>query len=164
MNKKIFLVLSMLCLVLFFSFANAQEYTIGDYDFTWHAAKVGDVRMNVQKTPKGTSIVLAGPGGGLARLNMTPIQAVAVGDALAKTGKYYDNQMKQQDPNMEKIVSAGDHTISFSSSRGRKFQVSVRKSAVGAAVLMDKDQALKMVKYLREAEKMAALVDKRIKP
>ena len=164
MNKKTFLIVSMLCLVLFFSFANAQEYTIGDYDFTWRAAKVGDTRMNVQKTPKGTSIVLAGPGGGLARLNMTPLQAVAVGDVLEKTGKYYDDQMKQQDPNMEKIVSAGDHTVSFSSSRGRKFQISVRKSAVGAAVLMDKDQALKMGKYLREAEKMAALVDKRIRP
>ena len=72
MNKKTFLIVSMLCLVLFLNFANAQDYTIGDYDFTWRAAKVGDVRMDVQKTPKGVSIVLAGPGGGLARLNMTP--------------------------------------------------------------------------------------------
>jgi len=164
MNKKAFLIVNMLCLLLFFSFANAQEYTIGDYDFTWRAAKVGDTRMNVQKTPKGTSIVLAGPGGGLARLNMTPLQAVAVGEALAKTGEYYDDQMKQQDPNMEKQVSAGDHTISFSSSRGRKFQVSVRKSAVGAAVLMNKDQALKMGKYLRDAQKMATLLNERIRP
>ena len=29
---------------------------------------------------------------------------------------------------------------------------------------MDKDQALKMGKYLRDAEKMVALVDERIKP
>ena len=164
MNKKIFLILNMLCLVLFFNFANAQEYAIGDYDFTWRVAKVGDVRMDVQKNQKGVSIVLAGPGGGLARLSMTPIQAMAIGDALKKTGEYYDEQMKKQDPNMEKIISAGDHTVSFSSSRGKKFQVSVRKSTVGPAVLMDKDQALKMVKYLMDAEKMAALVDKRIRP
>ena len=164
MNKKRFLIVNMLCLVLFFSFANAQDYTIGNYDFTWRAAKVGDVRMDVQKNPKGVSIVLAGPGGALARLNMTPLQAIAVGDALKKTGEYYDDQMKRQDPNMEKLVSAGDHTVSFSSSRGRKFQVRVRKSAAGAAVLMDKDQALKMGKYLGDAEKMAALVDKRIRP
>jgi len=164
MNKKVLLIVSVLCLVLFFSFANAQDYTIGDYVFTWRAAKVGDVRMDVQKTPKGVSIVLAGPGGGLARLNMTPLQAMAVGDVLEKTGGYYDEQMKKQDPNMEKIVSAGDHTVSFSSSRGRKFQVRVRKSAVGAAVLLDKDQALKMGKYLKDAQKMATLLNERIKP
>ena len=89
---------------------------------------------------------------------------MAVGDVLEKTGGYYDEQMKKQDPNMEKIVSAGDHTVSFSSSRGRKFQVRVRKSAVGAAVLLDKDQALKMGKYLRDAQKMATLLNERIKP
>jgi hypothetical protein len=164
MNKKGFLIINVLCLTLFFSFASAQKYAIEDYDFTWRAAKVGNVRMNVKKTPKGTAIVLAGPGGGLARLNMTPLQAVAVGDALAKTGEYYDDQMKQQDPDMEKLVSAGDHRVYFSSSRGKKFKVSVRKSAAGAAVLMDKDQALKMGKFLRDAERMATLVNERIKP
>jgi len=164
MNKKVFLIINMLCLALVFSFANAQEYTIGDYDFTWRAAKVGDVRMDVQKNTKGVSIFLAGPGGGLARLNMTPLQAMAVGQALEKTGEYYDEQMKKQDPNIEELVSAGDHTVYFSSSRGKKFQVSVRKSTAGAAVLMDKDQALKMGKYLRDAEKMATLVNERIKP
>lgn len=164
MKKKVFVIVNMLCLVLFFSFANAQEYTIGDYDFTWRAAKVGDVKMDVQKSLKGVSIVLSSPGGGLARLTMTPLQAKAVGDVLKNTGMYYDEQMKKQDPNMEKMVSAGDHRVYFSSSRGKKFQVSVRKSTVGAAVLMDKDQALKMGKYLRDAEKMAALVNERIRP
>ena len=164
MNKKVFLIVNMLCLVLFFCFANAQEYTIGDYDFTWRAAKVGDVRMDVQKNPKGVSIVLSSPGGGLARLNMTPLQAMAVGEVLDKTEGYYDEQMKKQDPNMEEKVSAGDHTVSFSSSRGRKFQVGVRKSAAGAAVLMDKDQALKMGKHLGDAKRLAAIVDERIRP
>ena len=106
MKKKAFLIVNMLCLVLFFSVANAQEYTIGDYDFTWRVAKVGDVKMDLQKNPKGVSIVLAGPGGGLARLNMTPLQAVAVGQALEKTMVFYDEQMKKQDPNMEEMVSA----------------------------------------------------------
>lgn len=43
-------------------------------------------------------------------------------------------------------------------------EVSVRKSAVGAAVLMSKDQALKMGKYLGDAEKLAALVNDRVRP
>lgn len=164
MHKKIFLIVNILCLAVFFSFASAQEYTIGDYNFTWRVAKAGDVRMNVQKNPKGVSIGLSSPGGGLARLTMTPLQAMAVGDVLKKTGGYYDEQMKKMDPNMEKMVSAGDHTVYFSSSRGKNFKVSVRKSAAGAAVLMSKDQAIKMGKYLGDAEKMAALVNDRIKP
>jgi hypothetical protein len=164
MNKKVFLIVNMLCLALFFSFANAQEYTIGDYDFTWRVAKVGDVRMDVQKNPQGVSIFLRGPGGGLARLNMTPPQAKVVGDVLKSTGAYYDEQMKKKDPNVDQMVSAGNHRVYFSSSRGKKFQVSVRKSVAGAAVLMNKDQALKMGKYLGDAEKMAALVNDRVRP
>ena len=164
MNKKVFLIVSILCLALFFSFANAQEYTIGDYDFTWRVAKVSDVRMDFQKNSKGISIVLAGPGGGLARLTMTPSQAKVVGDALKNTGAYYDKQMKRKDPNVDEMVSAGDHRVYFSSSRGKNFQVAVRKSDVGAAVLMNKDQALKMGKYLGDAEKMAVLVNERIRP
>ena len=164
MKKKVFVIVTVLCLALVFSFASAKEYTIGNYDFTWRAAKIGDVKMDLQKNPKGVSIVLSGPGGGLARLTMTPLQAKAVGDVLKNTGMYYDEQMKKQDPNMEKMVSAGDHKVYFSSSRGKKFQVSVRKSTAGAAVLMGKDQALKMGKYLRDSEKLAALVDERIRP
>ena len=49
MNKKVFLIVNMFCLALFFSFANAQEYTIGNYDFTWRAAKVGDVENGCSK-------------------------------------------------------------------------------------------------------------------
>jgi len=164
MNKKVFLIVNMLSVALFFSFANAQEYTIGDYDFNWRVAKVGDVRMDVQKNPKGVSIILRGPGGGLARLNMTPPQAKIVGDVLKNTGAYYTEQMKRKDPNVDQMVTAGDHRVYFSSSRGKKFQVSVRKSAAGAAVLMNKDQALKMGKYLGDAEKLAALVNERIRP
>jgi len=164
MKKKIFVIVNILCLALFFSFANAQEYTIGDYDFNWRVAKVGNVKMAFQKNPKGVSIVLAGPGGGLARLTMTPLQAKTVGNVLKSTGAYYDEQMKSKDPNVAQMVSAGDHRVYFSSSRGKKFQVSVRKSAAGAAVLMDKNQALKMGKYLGDAEKLAALVNERIRP
>ena len=164
MKKKIFVIVNMLCLALVFSFASAQEYTIGDYDFTWRAAKVGDVKMVVQKSLKGVSIVLSSPGGGLARLTMTPLQAVAVGQALEKTMGFYDEQMKKQDPNMEEMLSAGDHRVYFSSSRGKKFQVSIRKSTAGAAVLMDKDQALKMGKYLGDAENLAVLVNDRVRP
>lgn len=120
--------------------------------------------MQIQKKPAGVSVILASPGGRLARLTMTPSRAKAVGEALKNTGEYYDKQMKNKEPNAEDMVSAGDYRVYFSSSRGMKFQVSVRKSIVGAAVLTNKDQALKMGKYLGDAEKMAALVNDRVRP
>ncbi len=147
MYKKVFLIVTLIYVATFYTIGNAQEYTIGNYVFTWHAAKAGDVRMVIQKNPKGVSIVLSSPGGRLARLTMSPSQAKVVGDVLKDTGEYYDKQMKDKEPNVDQMVAAGDHKVYFSSSRGKKFQVSVRKSAVGAAVLMNKDQALKMGKY-----------------
>ena len=164
MYKKISPIVSVLCLVGFLSFANAQEYTIGDYDFTWRVAKVGDVKMEIQKKPGSLLVILASPGGRLGRLSLTPSQAKAVGEVLKKTGEYYDKQMKNKEPNVDELASAGDYKVYFSSSRGMKFKVSVRKSVVGAAVLMSKDQALKMGKYLGDAEKMAALVNDRVNP
>ncbi len=164
MYKRIFLVVTVLCLVPFFTVANAQEYNIANYVFTWHVAKAGDVSMEIQKRPAGVSVTLASPGAMLARLTMTPSEAKAVGEVLKNTGEYYDRQMKKKEPNVQEMVSAGDYKVYFSSSRGMKFEVSVRKSAVGAAVLLNKDQAIKMGKYLVDAEKMAALVNERIKP
>jgi hypothetical protein len=156
--------MTVICLAVFLGPANAQEYTISDYDFSWHVAKAGDIALDVQKDPRGVSIVLAAPGGGLARLAMTPEQAVAVADVLKKTREFYDVQMKKKDPNMENQVSAGDHTVTFSSSRGRNFEVSIRKSVVGALVAMDMDQALKMATTMKDSEKLIQLVNERIKP
>lgn len=164
MYKKIFVIVTMLFVAPFFTIANAQEYTIGDYDFTWRVAKVGDVRMVIKKNPKEVSIILSSPGGRLARLTMTPSQAKVVGDVLKTTGEYYDKQMKDKEPNVDQMLAAGDHKVYFSSSRGKKFQISVRKSSIGAAVLMNKDQALKMGKYMGDAEKLAALVNDHVRP
>lgn len=165
MYKKVSLIVSVLCLSMFFSFANAQEYTIGEYVFTWYAAKAGEVKMDIQKDPSGVSVVLSSPGGRLARLTMTPSEAMAVGDVLGKIDGYYNKQKKGPVTKTEDMVSAGDHKVYFSSSQGRNFQVRVTTSkAFSAAVNMSKKEGLKMGKYLRDAGKMAALVNERVKP
>ncbi len=165
MNNKVFLIVNMLCLALFFSFANAQEYTISDNDFTWRVAKVGDASIALQKNPSGVLIILRGPGAGLGRLSMTPSQAKAVGAVLKTTEEYYSKQKKNAVGKSEDEVSAGDYRVYFSSSaRGKSFQVGVKKSDAAATVQMNKDQALMMGKYLGDAEKMAALVNDRVRP
>jgi len=165
MFKKVSLIVSVLCLAVFLSFANAQEYTIGDYSFTWHAAKAGEVRMDIQKDPGGVSVVLSSPGGKIARLTMAPSQAMAVGDVLGKIDEYYNKQKKGPVTKVEDMVPVGDFKVYFSSSQGRNFQVRVTTSKVfSAAVIMSKKDGLKMGKYLRDAGKMAALVNDHVKP
>ncbi len=165
MNKKVVLVVNMLCLVLFFSFANAQEYTIGDYVFTWRVAKVGDVRINIKKTSEGVWVNLISPGGKLARLSIPPSQTKAIGEVLSKTEEYYNSQKKSEEMKAKDEVSVGDYKVTFSSSKRGAFQVSLAAAKVfGSAVLMGKDQALKVGKYLMDADKMVALVNERIRP
>ena len=164
MKKAVFITANLLCLLLMLNFANAGSYTIKDYVFVWHVAKEGNTRVDVQKSPEGVFMVLSGPGGRLSRLNIVPAQAVAIAAVLDETDVHYDDQMKKQHPNISKTVSAGDYTVTFSSSRGKNFRVGVRRSAAGALVSMDKNQALKIAAYLKDSEKMVQLVNERIKP
>ncbi|NQU13112.1 MAG: hypothetical protein HQ561_03145 [Desulfobacteraceae bacterium] len=166
MYKKVSLIVSVLCLAMFLSFANAQEYTIGDYDFTWRVAKVGDVRIEIKKTaPGGVWVNLISPGGKLARLSIPPSKTKAIGEVLSKTDEYYNSQKKSGEMNAKDVVPVGDYKVTFSSSKSRAFQVSLATSKVfGSAVLMGKDQALKVGEYLINAEKMVALVNERVTP
>ena len=96
---------------------------------------------------------------------MTPSQAMEVGDVLGKIDEYYNKQKKGPVIKTEDMVSAGDYKVYFSSSQGRNFQVRVTSSkAFSAAVIMSKKEGLKMGKYLRDAGKMAALVNDHVKP
>jgi hypothetical protein len=165
MYKKISLIVSVLCLAMFLSFANAQEYTIGDYDFIWRVAKVGDVKIEIKKTPGGVWVNLISPGGKLARLSISPSQTKAIGEVLGKTEEYYNSQQKSGEMKAKDVVSMGDYKVTFSSSKSRAFQVSLAANKVfGSAVLMSKDQASKVGEYLINAEKMVALVNERVTP
>jgi len=164
MKKAVFITTTLLGMFLMLNVANAGSYTIDDYVFVWHVAKEGSAKVDVQKSPEGVFMVLSGPGGRLARLNIDPAQAEAIAKVLDETGVHYDEQMKKQDPNMSKSVSVGDYTVTFSSSRGKSFQVGVRKSAAGALVPMNKEQALKMAPYLKDSQKLVQIVNERIKP
>lgn len=164
MKKAVFITTSLLCMLLMSNFANAGSYTIDDYVFVWHVAKEGSAKVDVQKSPEGVFMVLSGPGGRLARLNIAPAQAEAIAKVLDETDVHYDEQMTKQHPNMSQTVSAGDYTVTFSSSRGKNFRVEIRKSAAGALVTMNKDQALKIATYLKDSQKLAQLVNERVNP
>lgn len=164
MLRKAFLALSIFCLATFIPLANAEEFVIKDYTFTWRVAKVGFVKMAIQKDQVGLRVVLSSMGGPLATLSMSPSRAKAIGEVLAKTGDYYNNQKKSKDKKSEDVVHSGEYMVTFSSSQGDNFEVKINKSAAfSAAVLLSKDEALMIVEYLRDAEKMAKFMNSCIK-
>ncbi len=165
MPKKFSLVIVLVCLGTFLNTAVAEEYTIRDWIFTWYAAQTEEVRMDIEKTPAGTLVVLRSLGGPIATIYASPDQAVEIGKILKNTNTYYENQMKRRDLNDQDVITTGEHKIYFTSSRGANFQVSVRTtSIISPAVLMTRKEALKIADSLLESAKMVAFVDNRIKP
>ena len=165
MFRKLFLVACVFWLAGFSSVAGAKDFVIKDYGFTWEVAKTGDVGMQIQKKPGSISVILSSLGGKIATLSMTPSEAKAIGEVLEKTEEYYNKQKKSDDRKSEDVVHEGQFRVYFSSSQGKNFQVSIRSSKFfSAAVLLNRDEALEMGKHLRDAEDMAAFVNRRIKP
>lgn len=165
MHRKGFLIMTVVGLMVFASICLAEEFVIKDYTFTWHAVKVGDVKMDIQKRPDSLLIILSSTGGGFATLSLSPAQAETIGGLLGKTQDYYEKHKKSDDRKSEDVVQSGNYKVYFSSSQGKDFQVRVQESKLfSAAVLLNRSEALKMVEYLGNAEEMAAFVDKRIVP
>ena len=165
MSKKIIMIFCLFFVGLLSPSANAENFVINDYLFTWHITKAGDVTMDIQKSPKGIAVVLKSLGGPLATLDIPPSQAKEIGKVLKKTDDYYNEQKKSDDLKSSKTVPVGDYRITFSSKQGSSFVARIAESkAFGAAVLLGKDPAKKIGDYLIKAPKMAAFVDRRIKP
>ena len=165
MSKKVMMIVCLFCLSLFLPSAHAEDFVIKDYLFTWHIAKVGEVTMDIQKSPEGTAVVLRSLGGPLATLLIPPSQAKEIGELLNKTEDYYSEQKKSEDMKSSKTVFTGNYRVTFSSKQGSSFVASIAEFKVlGAAVLLGKDPAVEIGTYLRKAPEMAALVNDRIKP
>ena len=165
MTKKVIMIACMLCLGTFLPLAHAEDFAIKHYIFTWYIADAGDATIEIQKSPTGLAVILKSIGGPLATLSIPPSQAKAIGEALKKTEDYYKEQKKSDDLKSSKIVPVGNYRITFSSKQGSSFVAEIAESkAIGAAVLLSKEAALKIGKYLRKAEAMAAFADKQIRP
>ena len=165
MAKKVIMIACMLCLGTFSSLAHAENFVIKDYLFTWYVADAGGAKMEIQESPKGLAVILKSLGGPLATLSIPPSQAKMIGEALKKTEDYYKEQKKSDDLKSSKIVPVGNYKITFSSKQGSSFVAEISESkAFGAAVLLSKEAALKIGRYLRKSEVMTEFADKRIRP
>ena len=165
MTKKVIMVACMLCLGAFLPLADAKDFVIKDYIFTWYVADEGNAKMEIQKSPEGLAVILKSPVGPLTTLSIPPSQAKMIGEVLKKTEDYYNEQKKSEDLKSSKTIPSGNYKVTFSSKQGSNFVVEIAESKVfGSAVLWSKDAALKLGKYLSKAEAIAAFADKRIRP
>ena len=144
---------------------HAEEYGIKDYTFTWHIIKYGGTTMEIQKTPEALVVIFGQPTIPLCALTLSPVQANAVGELLKKTEDYYQIQEASDDVSSSDTLFSNNCEVNFSSKQGRDFKVRVKQDKVfGPVALLTKDEAIEVGKYLRQAEQMAAFVDKRIRP
>ena len=164
MTKKMIVIACMFCLGAFLPLADAEDFVIKDYIFTWYVVNEGTAKMEIQKSPEGIAVILKTPCP-LTTLSIPPSQAKMIGELLKKTQNYYIEQKKSDDLKSSKTIRSGSYKVTFSSEQGSNFVVEIAESKVfGSAVLWSKDAALKFGKYLRKAEAMAAFADKRIRP
>jgi hypothetical protein len=166
MLKKALLFLAVLIPCAGSTAVQAEPLAITDYSFVWHAAKVQDVSMDIEKSPEGLFVAISSPGGPLATVYATPNQAIAIAEVLKKTEDYYSKQMRDMDFNAEDVVPVQNlFKVYFSSSRGQNFMVRLRGiNAFSAAVNMTRQEALGIIEHLLKAKEMAALVNERIRP
>lgn len=165
--KKVMLIGFMVFLGMFVSSAQAEDFVIKDYTFTWHVAKtmIGGTTIEVQKTPEALVVIFGRTGIPLCALTVSPVQANAVGIMLKKTNDYYEAQKKSEDPTSSDSLSANNCVVTFSSKQGRNFEVRVKQDgSFGPVVLMEREEAIEAGKYLRQVEQMASFADKRIRP
>ncbi len=156
------------CLICFGTFAMpvyGEEFVIEDYTFTWHVVKYGGTSMQIQKTPAALVVIFGQPSIPLCALTVSPVQANAIGELLQKTEDYYESQKKSDDLSSSNSLFSNNCEVNFSSKQGREFRIRVKQNDVfGPVVLMERDEAIEIGKYLRQAEQMASFADKRIRP
>lgn len=164
MTKRRVLFMLSLVLVTWVGAIHAEEMKIQDYKFTWYVGKVGAVAVEIEKTQLHLLVLLKSPGGRLASLRMRPAQTGAVAEVLLKTGEYKTRLMAMKEKDYKEVVPAGDYRVTFTKA-GRDFEVKIDEpKAFSPSVLLFADQAPKVGEYLMNAEKMAELVDRKIRP
>ena len=176
MFRKIVLIISVAYLFTILSGASAGDYVIKNYSFIWHVSKAGKVNLKIQKDPIGLKVLLSSPGGKLATLVLIPAQAKEIGAILLKAKDYYDTHQKfyseqkqkksisYNNEHYDKILIGNFQVIFHSSPKGKEFDINVSKSEMfSPAVLLTKEEALEIGKYLVDAEKLAAIVKQRVK-
>ena len=142
-----------------------------------HGVK-GNVAFKLQKDPEGIFCILSSLGGKLATLKLTPTKSIKIGQVLLTANDYYKKHQdfyKQEkekytiaynEEHYDKVDVDGHKVIFHSQPKGTPFEVRVSEDKTFAvvAVILDRDQAVKIGKYMVDSEELASIVQAHVKP
>ena len=138
--------------------------TIDTYDFQWTVCKSGEASLVVEKTQDATTIEIHGSGFG-DHVTVAPKDAPAIGEALKATDEHW-RAMKDSDKEVSENVDAGKYKITFHNDPKYGFSVWIKDgdSDFSMPASFDRDVVKAFAPFLRQAPKLAALVDQKIQP
>lgn len=137
--------------------ALAQDFSMDNYLFRWEVMGVGNTEFRVMKNEESTYINVYRTNGLVSvAARMSGPDAVAVGQALARTREMFEAQ-RGTDDNVAESVTAGNFTVTFRTSVFAGFTVVIQENTRNStnAVTLSLEEAigvqpelLKAVEYI----------------
>lgn len=124
--------------------AGAQEFSMDDYLFRWVVMSVGNTDFRVMKDEERSYINVYRTNGLVSvAARMPAADAVAVGEALARTQEVFEAQQGSSD-NVAESVEAGNFTVTFRTSVFAGFTVVIQESSRNStnAVTLSREEAI----------------------
>lgn len=178
MNKKWQLLIVAAVILVGVAGIQASTFAVKNYLFGWDAAKEGNVRLRIEKSPQGVKAILASPGGRLARIEFDPSLGKALGEALLKAEEFRDRHQryyeeaktnKKYNLNNKELTDTeklnGHEVLFYSEPQGKSFTVKFKQDKMmSSMVLFKTEEAMVMGRYLLDLQEMAAHIDTSVTP
>jgi len=142
-----------------------ETFDVEEYDFYWTVAESGKAKVQINKDQDSTTVLLREGGMMGDYLQLTPKEAVMVGEAFTKTSEMYKKlKATLQEKDVQETVKAGTYRVSFYLSKKSGFTVHVRSSERFSitTVTLDRKQAKAFAAPLQKTPAMAKFVDKKL--
>jgi len=142
----------------------AQDFSMDDYLFRWSVMGVGNTEFRVMKNEESTYINVYRSNGLVSvAARMSGPDAVAVGQALARTREVFEAQ-RGTDDNVAESVIAGNFTVTFRTSVFAGFTVVIQENNRNStnAVTLSLEEAIGVQPELLKAIEYIEFVDSRV--
>ena len=156
--------LLLLVLTLPLTPAQAQDFTMDDYLFRWVVMSVGNTDFRVMKDEERSYInVYRNTGLVSVAARMPGPDAVAVGEALARTQELFEAQQGASD-NVAESVEAGNFTVTFRTSVFAGFTVVIQENTRNStnAVTLSREEAIGVQPELLRANEYLEFLESRL--
>lgn len=140
------------------------EFVIDSYEFTWHIAQAGDIKLDVAKTEDTLRVELAAPDN-MDFLTFDGPTAEAVGGMLPRTEEFYQ-KIANSPADVSETLRAAKWQVIFISQPEVGFWISVRpdERLSFTSLQLERKEAVALAPHLQKATRMLRFLDERIRP